>query len=151
MLERSRHRGGLGGIAVDIKCRRIVAVNLERRDVAELGVDRAVEVGVDLALFGVGAGYLGPVAIGRRRRPADKMIVLVGGDDKQRVVFGDAVYFQAVEEFPERGVVGGELLDISVLAGTEGAALTGEVIVVRVGNVAVNHRHPCLEHRREIT
>jgi hypothetical protein len=25
-LERSRHGGGLGGIAVDVKCRRIIAV-----------------------------------------------------------------------------------------------------------------------------
>jgi hypothetical protein len=118
-------------------------LHAERRHIAELGVDYSVQIGVDLALFRIGAGHFNAVAIRRRRRTPDKMVVFVGGEDEQRIVFSNAVLLQPIEKFPESVIICGELLYVAALAGAEGAALTRKVIVVRVGDIAVDHRHPC--------
>ncbi|HEX9589606.1 MAG TPA: hypothetical protein VGA15_17920, partial [Bradyrhizobium sp.] len=133
-LEGSRHAGSLRGIASDVESRCVVAVHGEGRRISELGKDHVAQIGVNFALFRIGARHLDPVTIRRRRRPSDKMIVLICGDNEQRVIFGDPVLLRAIEEFAEGLVVCGKLLDVPALAGAEGAT-TGDVIVVGVGDI----------------
>ena len=77
------------------------------------------------------------------------MIVLVSGDHKQRILCCNPILYKAGEELAEGLVVTGELFDIARLPGAERDIVY--VIIVRVGNIAIDHRHACLEHRRQIT
>jgi transposase len=47
------------------------------------------------------------------------VVVLVGGDDEQRVLLGDAIGLESIEEPRERRVIELELLDVSHFARTE--------------------------------
>jgi hypothetical protein len=149
-LERADHEGSLARIAIDIKGRRVVAVYSKRRRILELGGEDQAQIGIDLALLRVGAGYIGAVAICRRRRPTNKMVVLVCGDDEQRIVPRDPGVGETLKEFPEGLVVGGESLNVSALAGPEGSAAR-KVIVMGVRDVSKDDRHAGLKHCRQIT
>jgi hypothetical protein len=65
LFELAGHPAVLAGVAVDVKGRRVVEVNAERCRVAELGGDYRVKIGVDLALFRIGAQRSDAVAIRR--------------------------------------------------------------------------------------
>src|SRR5204863_8450842 len=86
---------------------------------------------------------------GRRgRRAAGEVVVLVGGDDEQRVGRGDAVVVQPVEERAERVVVGLQRGDVPRLTRpVRGAA---GVLVVGVGDVPEGDRYPGLLHLGDV-
>ena len=77
------------------------------------------------------------------------MIVLVGHHDKQGVVLGDGVCAEPRKEFSERGVILLELGDVAGFARAE-CPRTG-AIVMRVGDIKIDHLDAGLEHRRGIT
>src|SRR6516165_11998838 len=76
------------------------------------------------------------------------MIVFVGGNHKQRILWCNPILCKAAEELAEGLIVSDELLDIAGLPRAERDIVY--VIIVRVGNIAIDHRHACLEHRRHI-
>ena len=82
MLQRPCHGVSRRGVTRDIEGRRIVRVNQERSCVLPLGQQQPVDEGIDLSDMGVGAGRVDAIAIRRGRRTADKMVVLVRGDDE---------------------------------------------------------------------
>ena len=53
------------------------------------------------------------------------MVVLVGGNDKERIVLGDPVLGEAVEELAECFVVRLELHNVAGFSGAEGSLDTG--------------------------
>jgi hypothetical protein len=133
-------------------------MDCERRCIAKLGGDHRVDTIVDLAFLRIGAGRRDAIATLRRRRTADEMIAFVGGDDEERVAFGDPVLGEAREELAEGLVVGGERVDIAGLARPEGRHLVGIdtgkrllVVVVGVLDIAGDDRDAGLEHRCQIT
>ena len=86
------------------------------------------------------------------------MVVLVGGDHKERVLLGNAVLFQPGEELAERVVVCRQLVDVALFPGTEGRFDGGTdagdrlpLIVMRVGDIQIDDRHTRLEHRGRVS
>ncbi len=145
---------------MDIECRRVVEVNIERRRVVALGEQQPVEERVDLADLGIGAGHMDAVAIGRARRAADEVVVFVRGHDEQRIVLVDAVGGKTREELAERDIIGHELGDVFRFARTEcmgrsrqiGAGVERQrIAVMRIGDIYVGNRHTCFEHGRGVT
>jgi hypothetical protein len=63
--------------------------------------------------------HVDAIAVRRIRRAAHEVVVLVGGDDEQRVLLGDAIGLESIEEPRERRVMELELLDVSHFARTE--------------------------------
>jgi hypothetical protein len=85
------------------------------------------------------------------------MIVLVGGDDEERVLLGDPAVGETGEELAERLVEGGERLDIAGLTRPEECHFVGIypgqrllVVVVGILDIAGDDRDAGLQHRREI-
>ena len=110
------------GIAVDVERRRIVAMHAERRRIGELGGIDQAQIGVDLAFLAHRCRNVDAVTMaGLGGSPERKVIVLVGGDDEQRIVLGDAVLRKPGEEVAEGLVVVLELRHIACLAGAESA------------------------------
>ena len=95
-------------------------MHLESRRVTEFGRDHGGQISSDLALLCVGARCCHTVAIRGRGRSADEMVVLVGGDDEERILSSDAVLGEPGKELPECLIVGLKLLDITGFAGPEG-------------------------------
>src|ERR1700722_10450733 len=85
-----------------------------------LGKEQAIDEGIDLADVRISARRDDAVAARRARRAAGEVVVFVRRHEEQRVVLGDGIRRQPVEEFLERGVVRRELGDVSGLAGPEG-------------------------------
>ena len=141
LLQHARLRIGLAGIAVDVEGRRVIAVHAEWCHVVELRGVHLAQIGIDFALQGVGAWCRHAVAIRRRRRPADEMVVLVGGDDEQGIVLSDAVLGEAGKKFAECLVECLQLRLVTCFTGAKSAA-ADNVIVVRVLDIAVDDRHP---------
>src|SRR6267154_1428048 len=73
------------------------------------------------------------------------MIVLIGGEDKERVARVNSVITHSCEELIERIVICFELRDVARLAGTKGAKWE-RVAVVRIRDVRVSDRHAVLLH-----
>ena len=85
------------------------------------------------------------------------MIVLVGSDDEQCIVLGNAVLREPHKKLAERLVESLEPGDKAGFTGPKGffnrGADTGKrltLIVVRVFNVTVDHRDARFEHRRQV-
>src|SRR5882757_8670021 len=73
------------------------------------------------------------------------MIVLVGGQDKERVARVNSIITHPREELIERIVICFELRDVARLAGTKGAEWE-RMAVVRIRDVGVSDRHAVLLH-----
>ena len=121
-LELAGDRSHLSRVAVDVERGCIIEVNVERCGITELGRENEAQIAVDLANLGVSARSVYAVAAGRAGRAACEVVVLIGRNHEQGIVLRDAVLRQAVEELPERRVVGGELLDVALFTRTEGAS-----------------------------
>ena len=121
LLEAARDRVGLCRIPVDPDARRGVEIIPKRRGVHGLIAEEILELGLDLAFCPrrISAGRRHAVAAGRcrLRYGAGEMVILVGRDHEQRVVLGDAVHPQPVEELAEGRIVGLKLDDVSGLPG----------------------------------
>jgi hypothetical protein len=127
VLERSRHRRIGRRVPDQVERGRHVRVDVERCGVRSLRGEEPVKVHVDLSdvvrRAPCRAGHVRPLARGRdavaprvRRLAAGEVVALLDGEHEQRVVGGDAVGLQAVEERLERSVVVVQLLDVSRLA-----------------------------------
>ena len=77
------------------------------------------------------------------------MVVLVGGEDEERVLRRDAVFGEAGEELAKCFVKGGKLADVTRFAGPECAGV-GDVVVMSVLDLAVDNRDACFDHRCQI-
>ena len=164
-LELSQGRIGGSRIAVDVDRRSRVAVDRERRlrgrrreqraqvrvDLADL-VRRARRRRIEVAV------RVAPIAV--VRDAAGEVVVLVGGDDEQRVLLVDPVLLQPVEEGRERVVVRLQRCDVIRFAGTRGARKDSvrvgrsresvRVVVMRVRDVPERDRNAGLLHLRDV-
>src|SRR5262249_3454682 len=108
-LELAQRGAGRAGIAGDVHCRAL-GLDRERRRVAPLRLYELRKVRLQLADLGrrVVAGDVDAVAARRGRRGGPQrvrpgqVVVLVGREDEQRVLRGDAGLVQPVEERGER-------------------------------------------------
>src|SRR5882672_6482817 len=78
------------------------------------------------------------------------MIVLIGGEDKERVAWVNSVITHSGEELIERIVICFELRDVARLAGTKGAKWE-RVAVVRIRDVGVRDGHAVRLHCRGVS
>src|SRR6202043_2839973 len=78
-----------------------------------------------------------------------EVIVLIGGDDEQSVIAGDAFACQPSKKFPKRDVIGRELLHVTGFAGSEAAG--AGVVVVRIRDVRIDHRHSRFEQGCDVS
>src|SRR5204863_7619389 len=95
-------------------------MDTERRRHILLGGQQASQVDRDLADLVIRARYFDAVAAWRRRRAANKVIVLVGRDDEQGVAGIDAIASEAGKEGVKCGVVRLEQVDIRGPPGPRG-------------------------------
>ena len=155
MLHGPRERVGRPRIGVDVHVRSIVAVNRERRAVHALREQDLVDRQLDLADILVAARRGYAVAIRRARRAADKMVVLVRHDNKQRVGLVDAISLEAGEEFAKGLIVSLQRRNITGLARAIGmAAVRGgrsirdvqTLRIVRIGNIRIDNLNAGFEH-----
>src|SRR6516162_1252786 len=77
------------------------------------------------------------------------MVVFIGCDHEQCVRRRDLIGREPRKEFAERVVVSFELSDIARFTRAVSAA-SGKMVVVRVGDVAIDDWHATLEHGGEI-
>ena len=113
MLHGPGERVGRSRIVVDVHVRRVVAMHREWRAVHPFREQNLVERHLDLADIRVSTRCRNAVAVGRARLAADKMVVLVRHDDKQRIGLVDAFRFETAEEVAKGLVVSLERRDIA--------------------------------------
>ena len=169
-LKRAYRRGIIPRIAGDIELRRGIAFQAEWGGVVLLGGQQAGDVAAQLAerarRIGArdvgchrGAGHLGAIAALRRGldRPADVrahlVVALVRTHQEQRVLRGDAVRGQALEERPEGVVVVLRLRDVARVTAAErgrrggaGGNAGNVLVTVDIGHVEVHYWQAGLEH-----
>ena len=125
----------------------------EERVVAELRLDHAPQVAVDLAdrPGAVVARDRDAVATRVGRGRAGEVVALVHGEQEQRVRLVDPVRREAIEELLEGDVVVVQLLDVARLSrGVREVDVPGVAVpVVGIRDVAVGDRDPGLLHLRD--
>ncbi len=97
----------------------------------------------------VGARSVDAVA-GTEWRPPSIVVVLIGGEDKERVAWINSVITHSREELIERIVICFELRDVARLAGTKGAKWEC-VAVMCIRDVGVRDGHAVLLHCRGVS
>ena len=126
-------------------------MDTERRRHILLGGQQASQVDRDLADLVIRARYFDAVAAWRRRRAANKVIVLIGSNDEQGVAGIDAIAREAGKEGVECGVVRLEYIDVRGLPGPVGSGSRRRFVrVVRVADIAPGDRHAVLLHRGDV-
>ncbi len=98
------------------------------------------QIGIQFANLRVSASNGHAVAIRWTRRSTNKVVAFIRGENEQSIVASNAIVRQPCEELVEGIVVGFESGNITGLAGAE--SRTAWVIVMRIRNVSVGHRHP---------
>ncbi len=157
MLELTRNGGVTRGLAADVERRRHIKMNVERRfGEIKRGIllaEQCLNVGQDFAdgvranrSWCVRAGSIDAIAGAIERRPARKMIILISGEDEERVAGRDAIICKTREELIEGAVIISKLLDVPRLPRSERSE--GErVALVSVRDVGVGDRDTVFLHR----
>src|SRR5258707_9659924 len=119
----------------------------------KLVAEQCLNVGQDFAdgvranrSWCVRAGSIDAIAGAIERRPARKMIILISGEDEERVAGRDAIICKTREELIEGAVIISKLLDVPRLPRSERSE--GErVALVSVRDVGVGDRDTVFLHR----